>query len=249
MEAARTVVTLGHAVRAAGNLKVRQPLARVVVVAPPEQRDRLRHNAALVTDELNVKALEFAPNEAELVTYKLMPENRTLGPKFGPLFPRMRAALAATDPNEAVATLRSGQPLRLQVEGQEVELVAGDVIVTPQPKSGFAVKAEGEYVVALDTTVTPELRAEGLAREFVRRVQDLRKTAGFDIADRIETYYSGSPGISASAAQFSDYIKNETLSLSFTSGSPGTNVPPQFTDEFDGEKLDLWIRRGERRRD
>ncbi|MDW8324980.1 MAG: class I tRNA ligase family protein [Anaerolineales bacterium] len=240
MEAARTVVTLGHAVRAASNLKVRQPLSRVVVVAPPEQRERLRRNAILITDELNVKTLEFAQNEAELVTYRLLPDNRALGPRFGPLFPKVRAALAAADPNAAVATLRSGQPLRLQVEGQEVELVSGEVIITPQPKSGFAVKAEGEYVVALDTTVTPELRAEGLAREFVRRVQDLRKTAGFDIADRIVTHYRASEALAAAVDKWADYIKTETLSVRLESGD-WPDGAATAEDSFDGETLRLGL--------
>jgi isoleucyl-tRNA synthetase len=240
MGAARTVVTLGHAVRAAGNLKVRQPLGRVVVVAPLAARAGLMHNAALITDELNVKALEFAPNEADLVTYKLMPDNRALGPKFGALFPKVRAALAEADANAAVATLRSGEPLTLQVEGQSVELVSGDVIITPQPKSGFAVKAEGEYVVALDTEVTPALRAEGLAREFVRRVQDLRKTAGLDIADRIATHYRASEALAVAVSAWAGYIKAETLSVRLESGE----LPPgaaTVEDAFDGETLALGI--------
>ncbi len=240
MSAARTVVTLGHAVRAAGNLKVRQPLGRVVVVAPPDQHARLMRNFALITDELNVKELEFAENEAELVTYKLMPENRALGPKFGPLFPKVRAALAAADPNTAVATLRSGSKLALSVDGEAVELSASDVIITPQPKSGFAVRAEGEYVVALDTTVTPELRAEGLAREFVRRVQDLRKTASFDISDRIVTHYKASEGLAEAVAMHADYIKGETLTVELMPGSM-PNGAATGEDSFDGETLALGL--------
>jgi hypothetical protein len=265
MKAARTVVTLGHAVRALGNLKVRQPLGRVVVVAPPEQREHLTHNAALVTDELNVKALEFVENEAELVTYKLLPDNRVLGPKFGPLFPKVRAALAAADPQAAVMTLRSGQPLKLEVEGQTVELSPAEVLVTPQPRPGFAVKAEGEYVVALDTTVTPELRAEGLAREVVRRIQDLRKSASFDISDRIVTHYMASEGLASAMAAHAEYIKGETLSLKLISRPVGSTLPlgviressstsysaseassedtATADDSFDGETLALAVTR------
>jgi isoleucyl-tRNA synthetase len=240
MQAARTVVTLGHAVRAAANLKVRQPLNRVVVVAPPDQHARLRRNLGLITDELNVKTLEFAENEAELVTYKLMPENRALGPKFGSLFPKVRAALSAADPNAAVAVLRSGRPLTLNVDGQSVELGASDVIITPQPKSGFAVRAEGEYVVALDTSLTPELRAEGLAREVVRRVQDLRKTAGFDISDRVRTHYQASEGLSEAIAAHAEYIKGETLSVDLLPGSiPDGSATSE--DSFDGESLTLGL--------
>ncbi len=240
MEAARTVVTLGHAVRAAANLKVRQPLARVVVVAPLAARAGLVHNAALITDELNVKALEFAQNEADLVTYKLMPDNRALGPRFGPLFPKVRAALTEADPNEAVATLRAGQPLTFQIEGRQIELAAGEVIITPQPRPGFAVKAEGEYVVALDTEVTPTLRAEGLAREFVRRVQDLRKTAGLDIADRIATHYLASAALAAAIAEHAEYIRGETLSVRLESGELPEGAATT-EDSFDGETLKLGL--------
>jgi len=242
MKAARTVVTLGHAVRAAGNLKVRQPLGRVVVVAPPEQKARLLHNAALVTDELNVKAMEFVENEAELVTYKLMPDNRALGPKFGPLFPKVRAALTAVDPQAAVLTLRSGQSLALTVDDQTVELSSGDVIITPQPKSGFAVKADGEYVVALDTAITPELRAEGLAREVVRRVQDLRKSAGFDISDRIRTRYAASEGLANAIVTHAEYIQGETLSAELASGQWPEGAATA-EDAFDGETLKLALTR------
>jgi len=240
MEAARTVVTLGHAVRAAANLKVRQPLARVVVVAPLAARAGLMHNAALITDELNVKALEFAQNEADLVTYKLMPDNRALGPRFGPLFPKVRAALAEADPNAAVATLRAGQPLTFQIEGRQIELAAGEVIITPQPRPGFAVKAEGEYVVALDTEVTPALRAEGLAREFVRRVQELRKTAGLDIADRIATHYAASATLAAAIAEHAEYIQGETLSVRLESGELPEGAATT-EDSFDGETLKLGL--------
>ena len=240
MNAARTVVTLGHAVRAAGNLKVRQPLGRVVVVAPPEQHARLQHMSGLITDELNVKSLELAANEADLVTYKLMPDNRTLGKKFGGLFPKVRAALAAADASAAVATLRSGAPLALEADGQAVELMAADVIVTPQPKAGFAVKAEGEYVVALDTAITPELRAEGLAREFVRRVQDLRKTAGFDISDRIRIAYTASPDLAAAAEAHAGYIQAETLAVSLEPGAAPDGAATA-EDSFDGETLSVAV--------
>ncbi len=261
MTAAKTVVALGHAVRAVDNLKVRQPLSRVLVVAPPEQQAELKRMAALVIEELNVKELALVENEAELVTYKLRPENRSLGPRFGALFPKVRAALAATDPQAAVAALRSGQGLALSVDGQTVELSAAEVIVTPQPRPGYAVRAEGQYVVALDTAITPELRAEGLAREFVRRVQDLRKTAGFDIADRIATHYAATPKLAEAVSQHADYIRGETLSVTLagadlpTLGSHHESPSQHFTslmslegaataeDEFDGERLALALLR------
>jgi isoleucyl-tRNA synthetase len=240
MAIARTVVTLGHATRAAGNLKVRQPLARVVAAVSPEQRAGLMRMSALVADELNVKAVEFAANEADLITYKLLPNSKLLGPKYGQLFPKLRAALAACDAYAAVQTLRAGRNLPLTADGQTVELTPDEVLINPQPREGFAVMVEGEVVVALDTVVTPELRAEGLAREFVRRVQDLRKTAGFDIADRIRTHYTASAGLAAAVAAHADYIKGETLSLELTAG-PAPEGAAVAEDKFDGEELKVGV--------
>jgi isoleucyl-tRNA synthetase len=171
-----------------------------------------------------------------------MPDNRALGPKFGPRFPKVRAALAEVDPGAAVAGLRASGKLELNVDGEAIELSSSDVIVTPQPRSGFAVKAEGEYVVALDTAVTPELRAEGLAREFVRRVQDLRKTAGFDVADRIATYYEASDGLAEAVAKFAEYIRGETLSVELVRGDWPEGAA-NTADSFDGETLTLGLKR------
>jgi isoleucyl-tRNA synthetase len=240
MDAARRVVALGHAVRAESNFKVRQPLARALVVAPPDQRARVKKMASLVADELNVKELELVANESQLVTYNLLPDNRVLGPKFGARFPKVRAALAAADSARAVAVLRSGKNLALQLDGDRVELEPAHVLVTPQPKAGFAVKAEGDYVVALDTKMTDALRAEGLAREFVRHVQDLRKSAGFEIEDRIATYYAASDNLARALSLFSDYVRGETLSVELKSGSPpsGSSV---VEDSFDGERVTLGI--------
>jgi isoleucyl-tRNA synthetase len=240
MDAARQVVTLGHGVRGEANLKVRQPLARVLVVAPPETRARLAPMRELIADELNVKALEFVTNEAELVSYNLLPDNRALGPKFGARFPKVRAALAQTDAARAVAILRAGKHLALNVDGQTVELEPSQVIVTPQPKAGFAVKAENEFVVALDTQVTDELRAEGLAREFVRHVQDLRKSAGFEIEDRIVTHYAASDRLARAIRAHARYIAADTLSVELVAGVAPDDAA-KIEDEFDGESVTIGI--------
>jgi len=242
MAIARAVVTLGHATRSAANLKVRQPLARAVAVVAPEQREGLLRMRALVEDELNVKALELAGNEAELISYKLLPNNKLLGPKFGQRFPQVRAALAAADPTRAVALLRSGQPLVLSLEGESVALAGDEVVINPLPRAGFAVSfdANAGVVVALDTALTPDLRAEGLARETVRRIQDLRKSGGFEISDRVVTYYSASPELAGAINSYGEYLKAETLSVDLIAG-----VAPQdaatASDQFDGESLTIGL--------
>ena len=236
MAVARTVVALGHATRSSANLKVRQPLGRAVVVVAPEQADSLMHMADLVADELNVKSVELAANETELITYKLLPNNKLLGPRFGARFPQVRAALALADPAAVVSRLRSGQPVPLSLDTETVELLPEEVVINPQPRPGFAVVSEGGVVVALDTAITPELRAEGLAREAVRRIQDLRKSAGFDISDRVITYYVASADLASAIAQYASYIKAETLSVELTSSEPPAGAAIA-TDQFDGESL------------
>jgi isoleucyl-tRNA synthetase len=239
MATARIVVALGHATRAAHNLKVRQPLVRAVAVVPPGQRDGLMRMRDLVAEELNVKAVELAANEAELITYKLLPNNKLLGPKFGQRFPQVRAALESADPAAAVATLRGGQALSLVLsDGSLAPITLEEVIVNPLPRPGFAVASENEVVVALDTIITPELRLEGLAREIVRRIQDLRKSAGFDISDRIITHYQAAPGLAGAFASFAAYIKVETLSVDLLAGA-GPNGAATLTDTVDGETLTL----------
>jgi isoleucyl-tRNA synthetase len=240
MAAVRAVVALGHGVRATNNLKVRQPLARAIVAAPREKRDALRRGASLITDELNVKELELVEDEAVLVTYKLLPENRALGAKFGGLFPKVRAALTAMDPAAAASVLRGGKELELTVEGQTVSLAPAEVLIRMQPRPGFGVTAEGDYVVALDTAITPALREEGWVREIVRRVQESRKTAGFEIADRIVTFYTATPALAAALEKYAEYARGETLSDRFVSGPPPAGVTIA-EEEFDGEKISLAV--------
>ena len=124
------------------------------------------------------------------------------------------------------------------VDGDVVEILPEEVEVRTLAHSGFAVAAEGGYLAALVTDLTPELAQEGLAREFVRRVQDLRKQIGLDIADRIRIYYDATPDLSNAVEHFKNYIMGETLALTLQSGK----IPPQFTpfeDNFDGERLAL----------
>ncbi len=242
MDAARQVVTLGHALRAASNVKVRQPLARAVVVADAAQKEGIARLADIVADELNVKAVEFAGREQDLVSYKLLPDNRLLGKKFGKQFPAVRLALSAVDPYAAVHTLRAGQPLVLTVEGQPVALAPEQVLIQAQPREGFAVQTEGGVVVALDTHLTPALVAEGRAREFVRHVQTLRKDAGLQLSDRIETEYLAAGDAGRAIEEWADTIKAETLSVTLKpSDAPGGEKTESF--KLDGQPVTVALKR------
>jgi isoleucyl-tRNA synthetase len=128
------------------------------------------------------------------------------------------------------------------VNGQVLDILPEEVEVRLQAKEGYAVASEGAYLAALVTELTPELVSEGLAREFVRRVQDLRKTADFDIADRIHLSYQATPGLEKAVREFQDYIMAETLSISVTNEVPAEDVV-RFDDDFDGEKVSLGLRK------
>jgi len=230
----RAIVTLGHSIRSSSNLKVRQPLGKAIVVVAHDQRRRVERTADIIADELNVKSVELAEDEAALVTYKLLPDNKKLGPRFGARFPQVRSALQSADSFAIAHAVRSGQ----RVTVGEFELAPDEILVTPQPREGFAIASEGGVVVALDTHVTPELKQEGQAREVVRRVQDLRKTAGFEISDHIVLTYQAEGDMQTTIERWAAYIKAETLADEMHAGEPlGTTDE----DEVDGVKVKLGV--------
>jgi isoleucyl-tRNA synthetase len=240
MALARRVVTLGHAARAQANVKVRQPLGQVVVVAPGRGED-LAAMHDLIVDELNVKELESASEAGELVDYRLLPVNTILGPKYGKLFPKIRAALSAIEnPAAASAALQAGEPLKLKVDGQSIELMPDEIMVQTDARAGLAVLSEGGVTVALDTDLTPELLAEGLAREVVRRVQTLRKEADFNLDDRISTTYEADSDLAAVIAAWTDYIQAETLSDELVASAPRMGAHSE-SYTVDGHPLTLSV--------
>ncbi len=241
MALARRISALGHAARASRGLKVRLPLSRALVyLASSEGLDE--ELLALLREELNVKEVVRVEDVGELFSYRVLPDNRVLGPRFGPRFPMVRAALAAQDPKAVVRRLRSGLPLRLTVDGGEVELLPEEVLIQEEPQEGLAVASERDLIVAVDTRITSELRAEGLAREVVRRIQNLRKEAGFNLDDRIETVYQAEGELAEAIAAWREYLMAETLSVILEPGEPepGMSVAE---DRIEGHPLRLGVRR------
>ncbi len=238
-DVARTTVNLGHSTRSQSKVKLRQPLARAMIVADAASREAIRRQTDVIADELNIKEIEFVERESDLVTYKIMPDNRKLGPKFGADFPKVRAALAALDPYGVAAAVKSGRPVNLTVNGAEMTLAPEDILVQAIPREGFVVAGEAGIVVALDVKMTDELVNEGLAREVVRHLNDLRKESGLDLTDRIVTTYQASPKLDAAISAFSEYICSETLSVSLKNGIPASE--DQAADQFDGESLTISI--------
>jgi isoleucyl-tRNA synthetase len=211
MELARQVASLGLSARNAAGLKVRQPLARVLVYAGG-QRTLSPELVEIVKDELNVKGFEFVAEAGALVTYRVLPDNKALGPRFGAKFPSVRQALSELDPALVAEKVAAGADIELTLDGEHYELAPNEVLVETRPAEGLAVAADKLATVAVDATVTPELKAEGLAREIVRRIQSMRKEAGFDISDRISTYYQSPEEMEAVIETWREYIQAETLS-------------------------------------
>ncbi|UCC62629.1 MAG: isoleucine--tRNA ligase [Anaerolineae bacterium] len=214
------VSSLGRSARSTSGVKLRQPLARAVVVAGRAERERLERLSDLVVDELNVKVLDFAEKAADLVEYEIGLLPSVLGKKYGPLFPRLRMAVADLDAEGLAMAFRGGLSVDVDVDGQTITLLPEEVEVRFRPRAGYAVSEERGLVVGVDVAITPDLEAEGLARDLVRRIQNARKEAGFDIADRIATIYQTGPKLAAVFAKYADYIAAETLSLSLVEGEP-----------------------------
>jgi isoleucyl-tRNA synthetase len=165
-------------------------------------------------DELNVKRLTFVHEAGQLVDYKLLPNLKLLGPRLGKLVPALRQALAEADAGALVARLEAGENITVQAGDRQIELTPEEVLVQTEPVEGLAVVADRMLTVGVDTVISDDLAAEGLARELVRRVQNLRKTADFDIADRITLFYQAEGKVHRVFQQWADYIKAETLALS-----------------------------------
>jgi isoleucyl-tRNA synthetase len=241
MELARRIASLGLSARNSAGLKVRQPLAKVMAYAGKGQSlgDEL---VEIVTDELNVKEFEFVEKASQLVSYKLLPNNKLLGPRFGALFPKVRAALEAADSGGIAADVNAGVPVTIDVDGQTLTLQPEEVLVETEPAEGLAVAADKLATVAVDARITPELRAEGLAREVVRRVQAMRKDAGFDIADRITTYYQADEELASVFQTWGEYIQAETLSTQLVAGEPPQEAY-QEAHKVEGQELLLGVKR------
>ena len=240
MDLVMRLASLGHGARNKANRKVRQPLAEVAFsLGNAEEKKVVSKYADLLADELNVKSVRTLDASGEAVSYSLNPLPKQFGQKYGKLFPAIRTALMGVPADQAANTLLQGLALPVEVENNVYDILPEEVEVRAQAKSGYAVASEGAYLAALVTDLTPELVKEGLAREFVRRVQDLRKSREFEISDRIHLTYAASPLLSRAIESNSEYIKNETLCLSMKSQS--LSGESWFQDEFDGETIALTI--------
>jgi isoleucyl-tRNA synthetase len=221
MEAVRRTVELGRAARAQAKVKLRQPLRKAVVVASEGERAAIQRLAEVVASELNVKDLDFVHTEAELVSYRVKPNYRSLGPRFGKSMPQVAAAVEALDASGVAEQLESGAEVGIAIDGKEHTLSADDINLVMEPLEGYQVEAEAGHAVALELELDDELRREGLAREVVRAVQEARKQAGLEVSDRIALELGGDDELLAAAREHEAYIAGETLATSVGYGAEG----------------------------
>ncbi len=215
MELVLRLVSLGHAARNKANRKLRQPLSEIAfAVGLDKERDIVERYAELIGNELNVKSVRFLDATAEVISYKLKPLPKQLGQKYGSRFPAVRDAILSLNPRIASIQLQADEFVEVVVNGDKLEILPEEIEVIVEAKEGFSTASEGSYLAALTTEVTHELELEGLAREFVRRVQSVRKSADLNVNERIEVQYSSSKRL-AEAVEFHEaYIAEETLATS-----------------------------------
>jgi isoleucyl-tRNA synthetase len=220
MDVARRISSLGLSARNNANLKVRQPLAKVLVHVREGSAELPAELVEIVADELNVKSLKTIPSLDAIVRYKVLPNNKLLGPRFGASFRQVSDLLYGLDPYEVAAKVAAGETVTFELNGETIALTSEEILVTTEAAEGLAVSADKLVTVAIDTALTPELKAEGLAREIVRRIQTQRKNAGFNVEDRITTWYEVSEEWTNVFIDWGGYIKSETLSNELVAGVP-----------------------------
>jgi isoleucyl-tRNA synthetase len=245
VDASIRLVSLARSARKDSKLKVRQPLAELVVVpADDTERNAVKELTDHFLEELNVKKVSLHDAPGEAMQIRCEANMKTLGPKFGKNAAAARKAVEQLNGRAAVERLEAGQPLMITVGGNTVSVVPEDVTIVRTYADGWAGAADGGTVVMFDTRLTPELKNEGLARDIVRNVQNLRKDAGLDIADRIRLFLmTDSAELSRAAEQCRDYIAGETLALDVVSGRIPHDVTARTEVNIDGSVLVLGLTR------
>ncbi len=240
MDVAQRIVGVVRSMRAKSNLKTRQPLSRIAIPASTNVRRLVEQMNDVILEELNVKAIEFVDESSPIVSKTANPNFKVIGPKFGrnvnAVAKRIRE-MSAAEVNE----LDKAGRFSTEINGARVTVVAEDVTIAAQSMEGWLVDSNGGLTVALDTTLTPGLLDEGLAREFVNRVQNMRKDAGFEVTDRIRIQFESSSRISDAVQHMSGYVKSETLASEIRAGRDGAEHWTRW--DIDGETCEIGISR------
>ena len=213
MEMAQKASSMVLGLRRKEKLKVRQPLARIIVPVLNETfRKQFEAIENIVLTEVNVKAVEYLTDSSGIIKKKIKPNFKTLGPKYSKLMKQIAGMVAAMDQAQIASFEREGFFDSI-IEGEAVRLVPEDVEILTEDIPGWQVASEGNLTVALDIHVTPELKLEGIARELINRIQNLRKESGFEVTDKIELTVGRHPDLTEALEKFGDYICTQTLAV------------------------------------
>ncbi|WP_066505446.1 isoleucine--tRNA ligase [Abyssisolibacter fermentans] len=211
MDLVRDLVKLGRASRESVKIKVRQPIQQVLIDGKYEEL--ISDLVPLIMEELNVKEVVFEKDLSKYMNFSLKPNFRVLGPVLGAKIKEFGKVLAKLDSAKAVAALESGETVKVDLSGEEFEFDKDKVLINITSKEGFTVTTENNLFVILDTTLTEELLNEGFAREFISKVQQMRKNNQYEMMDNIKIYYNGDEAVSKAVQEYSKYIMKETLAL------------------------------------
>lgn len=207
MDLAYTIVKLGRSARNGANIKNRQPLSKMLV-----STDSLpRYYDDIITDELNIKEVEFGADLSTHVNFEIKPNLPVLGKAYGKLIPSIRKEIAARNQMELAQTIQNGGVVVINIDGNEIELNKENLLVTMQGLEGYAFAGEGSIGVVLDTNITDELREEGHVREMISKIQNMRKDKGFEVADKIKLYVADNDMLLDIVKKYAEVIKKETL--------------------------------------
>ncbi len=233
MEIAQKVSSMILGLRRKVSIKVRQPLARIMVPVPDKSfKQKFEAVRDLILAEVNVKDVEYIDDTASILVKKIKPNFKTLGPRYGKLMKDISNAIAAFTPQDIVAFENDGSK-HVSINGQELVLTMDDVEIISEDIPGWQVANDGKLTVALDVTVSDELRYEGIAREFVNRIQNIRKEAGFDVTDKITVLIEDNDFVKEAVKRHSSYIGSQTLatSVKLTDSFPEDNVKEVEVDD------------------
>ena len=238
MSKAQTLCSLTFSLRKKENIRVRQPLQKIMVPILQEKiKHQIEHMSDLVKSEVNVKEIEFLDAENALISKKIKLDFKKLGPKLGPNM-KMLAGVAAKFTQDDIRNLESNGHLAVEIGGAEFELLLEDVELSSDSVPGLQVASEKGLTVALDVNITNELAQEGIARELVNRVQNFRKESGFEVTDRIALFVDSSDKISEAIVSFKDYICQEVLASDLKLQSTSGKV---FETDIEGDVVKLTI--------
>ena len=228
MQIAQQISSMVLALRRKVNIKVRQPLTSIMVpVFDERQKEAIQAVQSLILNEVNVKALNFVENTIEILVKRVKPDFKKLGPRYGKIMKDLAVAVASL-PQHDIAALETNGKFEVPVNGQTAEIALDDVEIISEDIPGWLVANEGKLTVALDITVTDELKKEGIARELINRIQNLRKSCGFEITDKIRLTVQSNARISSAVEEFKQYIANQVLAKDIV-----------LTELNEGEIIDL----------